>query len=344
MAGGSGERFWPLSTKDKPKQLIPITSSRSMIRDTVDRVKKIVDLNDIYIATNETLLSAIIKELGDINRSNIIIEPQYKDTAAAIAYGATVIAHNCGNPIIVVLASDHLIRDVDNFIDMINIAEKAASNGGIVTLGIRPTRAETEYGYIKVDNISLGKPTKAIRFMEKPNYLTAQQYLDEGNYVWNSGMFIFSYNTLMDEIANCIPNHFQIITELKSAIKDETGLNLLELSRPYFCRFEKISFDFAVMEKSDNILCIPVDFGWSDVGGYNSLIEIFDNDTFGNVVNNCTYVSIDSKDNIVISDKKERLIASIGIENCIIVDTHEALFICARSDTHKIRELLKKIY
>lgn len=344
MAGGSGERFWPLSTKKRPKQILPLITGKPMIRETVDRVLKMLQPKDIYIATNEIQSEVIIDELYEIPKSNIIIEPMFKDTAAAIAYGSMIITRDCfEDPIIGVLASDHLIEDVSNFIDILKLAELEAKKGSIVTLGIKPTKPETGYGYILLSETELEKPTKAIRFMEKPNYDTAIQYLEQGNYVWNSGMFIFKNEVMMKEINKYLPNHYAIINEMSSLIKDYNGIKLASITKSLFAKFERISIDFAVMEKSNRIKCIPVDFGWNDVGGFGSLEEIFDKDDFGNIIKGADYVQIDSRNNIIITNKPNRLITSISINNKIVVDTDEALLICDKSEAQRIKELLKKI-
>lgn len=344
MAGGSGERFWPLSTKERPKQLLSLFSDKSMIRETVNRVLNFVSKEDIYIATNEIQSKNIKNELKDIPENNIIIEPLFKDTAAAIAYGSMLISRDSKiDEVIAVLASDHLIGDINEFIVACKLAEKLALEGNIVTLGIKPNKAETGYGYIELDKVNLYQPSKAIRFMEKPNLEMAEKYLEQGNYVWNSGMFIFKNSTLFSELSNYIPNHVKVIDEMIKIIGNYNGLELGNRTKKYFERFERISIDFAVMEKSQVIQCIPVDFGWNDVGSFNSLEEVFNKDLHNNIIKNTRYIQIDSNNNIVISDKVNRLISSIGVSNMIIVDTNEAVLICNRNDTQRIKELLKKI-
>jgi mannose-1-phosphate guanylyltransferase len=344
MAGGSGERFWPLSTKTKPKQLLSLFSDKSMIRETLERVLNFVNLSDIYVATNEVQSNGIIEELKNIPKRNIIIEPSFKDTAAAIAYGSMIISRDSDkDEVIAVLASDHLIANVDEFIHSLKIAEEKANEGYIVTLGIKPNKPETGYGYIQLNNLNLNTPSKAFKFMEKPNLETAISYLEQGNYVWNSGMFIFKNSTLFSELAKYIPNHVTVIEEMKKDIGIKTGLELANTTRSFFERFERISIDFAVMEKSQLIQCIPVDFGWNDVGGFNSLEEVFEKDVDGNVIKNAKYIQVDSNNNIIISDRSTRLITTIGVSNMIIVDTSDALLVCNKNDSQRIKELLKKI-
>lgn len=344
MAGGSGERFWPLSTKERPKQLLSLFSDKSMIRETVDRVLNYVRTNDIYVATNQIQSKKIIDELKDIPIKNIIIEPAFKDTAAAIAYGSMIISRDSDkDEVIAVLASDHLISNVADFIKNLGKAEEVASKGHIVTLGIYPTRPETGYGYIKLNNLKINEPSKVVKFMEKPNYETASKYILSGNYVWNSGMFIFKQSIIMKEFRKYLPNHFKVINEMKKIIGKSNSNELSNLTRPYFDRFERISIDFAIMEKSNIIECIPVDFGWNDVGGFNSLEEVFEKDASNNIIKNVNYVQIDSKNNIIISDNGSRMITSLGVSNMIIVDTKEALLVCNKKDSQRIKEIIKKL-
>jgi len=341
MAGGSGERFWPLSTKENPKQLLSLVSEKSMIRETVERVLGLVNFDDIFIATNAIQAEGMKKHIPELRDENIIIEPSFRDTAAAIAYGSTYISKYEENPIIVVLAADHLIEKVDKFLVAIKIAAGEASKGSIVTLGIKPTRPETGYGYIKIESSLENVATKAMRFLEKPNYETALDYLDDGYYMWNSGMFIFTYNTIMSELKKYVPNHIEVIKHMKDEIMEFNGLVLSEKTKPYFNNFERISIDYAVMEKSDLIKCLPVDIGWNDVGGYNSLADLFEKDQSNNIVKNARYVFVDSNNNIIIGESNDKLITTIGVENMIIVDSKNGLLVCNRDNAQRIKELLK---
>lgn len=343
MAGGSGERFWPLSTKEHPKQLLKLVSEKSMIRETVDRILGLVTINDVFIATNSIQVPGVIKELPELPVENIIIEPAFRDTAAAIAYGSTYISKYEENPTIVVLASDHLIKDEEEFIKMIQIADDEAKKGAIVTLGIKPHRPETGYGYISLNSLELGVPVQTNNFLEKPNYETALKYVKAGNYVWNSGMFVFKYNVIMSELNMYLPNHVKTIRKLKTFISELEGEKLSEKVKPFFNEFDRISIDFGVMEKSKIIKCIPVDFGWNDVGGFNSLEDVFDRDEFGSISKDCKYFFVDSSNNIVISDNKDKLITTIGVHNKIIIDSKNGILVCDRSDAQKIKQLLKKI-
>ena len=196
---------------------------------------------------------------------------------------------------------------MDAFIKSLKVAEEKAKEGYIVRLGIKPTKPETGYGYIKLSSLQTYQPIKAIRFIEKPNLKTAISYLESGSYVWNSGIFIFKYSVMLKELETYIPNHIKIINEFKDIVDLKIGLELTEIVRPYFKRFELISIDFAFMEKSNLIMCIPVDFRWNDIGGFNALEEVFEKDGDLNIINNSYYVQIDSSNNIVLSDDKKNL-------------------------------------
>lgn len=340
MAGGTGQRFWPLSTQERPKQLLSLFSERTMIRETVDRVLPLVEPERIFIATNIMQSTAIMNELPFIPERNIIIEPAFKDTAAAIGYGSLVI--NCYYPDseIVVLASDHLIKDEDNFRDTLLIAlHEAHINDSIVTLGIQPHKPETGFGYIEIeDNISLGSVVDAKRFCEKPCYNLAKEYLEKGNFLWNSGMFIFNYRTIIEEFREHLPSHYQVLMEIQPYIKAGLYGELLadEISL-YFEAFEKVSIDYGIMEHTNIIKVIPSDFGWCDVGSFTAFDEIFDPNENGTVCRTASIKELNSKNNIIIGTNKH--IATIGIEDVVIVQTEDTILVCKKDQVHDIKKL-----
>ena len=255
MAGGSGERFWPLSTPTKPKQLLSLFSDKSMIRETVDRILPIISADKIFIATNILQANEIKKELPDIPEENIIIEPAFKDTAAAIGYTSLIIEEKfrtLDKKIeIVVLASDHLIKNDENFREVIlKGADEARENSTIVTLGIKPDKPETGYGYIEVNNkesLLLNEIYKVRRFREKPNKDTAEQYVMSGKYLWNSGMFIFTTDTIFKNFEVLMPEHMEVFNKIRVEIsKNKTGLELSDSVKDYFngaTRFVMKSYD-----------------------------------------------------------------------------------------------------
>ncbi len=350
MAGGSGERFWPLSTPEKPKQLLKIFSDKTMIRETVDRILPIIKPENIFIATNIIQAKEIEKELSDIPKENIIIEPLFKDTAAAIGYSSLIIENRFKNKLkdnekidVVVLASDHLIKKEEEFRNAIlKASEEAEKNGVIVTLGIKPHKPETGYGYIEVNdkNIELNSICKVKRFREKPSYETAESYLNAGNYLWNSGMFIFTTETIFKNFEVLMEEHTEIFNKLRKILKTNlTGKELSDKVRPYFESFEKISIDFGIMEYSKNIRVIPVDIDWNDIGSFNAFDEIFPKDETGNIVRGQGIRILDSKNNIVISEDLN--ISLLGIEDLVIVQNKENLLITKKNRTQDIKNILK---
>lgn len=343
MAGGSGERFWPLSTKEKPKQLLKIFSNKSLIRLAYERILPLVDKEQIFIATNKIQLKALKDELPELNDSRIIIEPAFRDTASAIAYGSLMISKYYDNPTICVLASDHLIANEDEFRKVIRIAEIEADKGNIVTLGIKPEYPETGYGYIEVDEAILNKPTKALAFKEKPNLELAKLYFNSGKYLWNSGMFIFKYNTILKALNKYSQNHYNISIELSKLINENNGVFTANNIRDIFMKFEKKSIDYAVMEKANNIVVIPSSFGWNDVGSYLAFDELFTKDENNNVTYNVKSITVDSTNNIIISQENNHNINLLGINNMIIVITKDNLLIIPKDRCQEIKKILAKV-
>lgn len=341
MAGGKGTRFYPLSTIDKPKQFISFLGDQSLLQQTVTRVLKFVSYDDIFIATNQAYASLVKEQLPLLEEDHIIIEPMYKDTAAAITYGMSYMSLFEEDPIVAVLASDHVILNEDQFIINLKQAFELASKGSIITLGIQPTRAETGYGYIHVKDQTLNEPQEVISFLEKPSIDKATEYLNHGNYMWNSGMFILSYETLKQELMRYQPTYIEVMKQLLLIMHQTPKHKLSAAVNETFNLFPTLSIDYALMEKTSNILCIPVSLGWSDVGGYNALPEVLGISKDGHTTNTNHYMYIDSKDNIVITDDPSRKVYTIGINNNAIVSLKDELLVCDRNQTDSIKNLLE---
>ncbi len=341
MAGGSGQRFWPLSTEEKPKQLLKLFSEKSMIRETVDRILPLIPANNIFIGTNAKQAKAIKEELPMISEENIVIEPAFKDTAAAIGYGALYIKEKVEDACIIVLASDHLIQEEDNFRHILELATKEAEDHDtIVTLGIKPKSPETGYGYIETqEHCELESIYDVERFWEKPNKERAETYVASGNYLWNSGMFVFKATTILEEIERYMPRHQLVLDKLATIIKEgHTKEALSDAVADTFERFQKISIDFGVMERSIRIKVIPSDFGWNDIGSFSAFDEVFPRDENGNVVRSTLIRQLDSTDNIIISDHYD--VAVIGVEHMVVVQEGKKLLICDKDRAQEIKKLL----
>lgn len=352
MAGGSGERFWPLSTPEKPKQLLNIFSDKTMIRETVDRILPIIPKENIFIATNELQAAAIKAELKDIPEENIIIEPAFKDTAAAIGYSALVIENKFKDKLakdekieVVVLASDHLIKKESEFREIVKLGAKEATNNGvIVTLGIKPNKPETGYGYIEVkeeNQLILNEIYKVRRFREKPNLETAESYVASGKYLWNSGMFIFTTETIFKNFDVLMEEHTEVFQSIRKKINNNIfGLELTNLVRDDFENFEKISIDFGIMEYSKNIRVIPVGIEWNDIGSFNALEEVFQKNDAGNIVRYCNVKELDSSDNIVIGEGTT--ISLLGVKDLVIVKNGDNILIANKNRTQDIKKIIQK--
>lgn len=340
MAGGKGERFWPKSRSSLPKQFLSLTDSRqTMIQLTVNRILPIVNTEDIYIVTNKMYKTLVCQQLPDIPEENILCEPSARNTAPCIGLGAMYISSKYNNAIMFVLPSDHLIKDNNIFLDTLNKASILSSCGpNLVTLGIKPNYPETGYGYIKYNSLTPyldGYPVEL--FVEKPSKDLATEYISNGNYLWNSGMFVWRISTILDNIKQFLPDTYDKLLKIKSAIGTKYEQKIL-LDNFTKCKSESI--DYAIMEHASNIYTIPGNFGWDDVGSWLSLERhnTFDNN---NNIKKGNTVTIDTKNCII--EGEQRLIATLGVENLIIVDTKDSLLICAKDKCNNIKDLLYEL-
>lgn len=352
LAGGSGTRFWPLSRVARPKQLISITGDRSMLQRTVERV---LPLNPkrILIITNHLQADETERQmqLYDSVPIDVIAEPAARNTAPAIGLAAALIAAHDPCGIMAVLPADHFIKNEKMLRDTLVFAGEAARNGFLVTLGILPSRPETGYGYIEARMDSLNEepeqghehgPFPVKRFVEKPPLAEALRYLEEGNFFWNSGMFIWRADTILEEMGTFMPAlHNKLIHLIPTGASWEHVL-LKEQIGALYQDIESVSIDYGVMEKSSRVQMVPVEMGWSDVGSWSALPEVIEPDSDGTVcVNAAGHIAIDSSDCLIYADR--RMVATVGVHNVVIVSTHDAILVCDRErcqDVKKVVELL----
>lgn len=343
MAGGRGERFWPKSRKSLPKQFLSLTNNGiTMIQHTVNRILPIIDPNDIYISTNQEYVDIVLEQLPNIPRENILLEPIAKNTAPCIAMAAMYINNKYQDAIMAVLPSDHLIKNKEMFIYTLKDACRVSeSNSNLVTIGITPTQPETGYGYIKFDNKreSFGNSNafKVECFVEKPSISKAKEYLTSGNYLWNSGIFVWKISSILKRFEQLLPNIYNPVKEIISSINTES-YNQILLEK--FQNFDPISIDYGIMEKAKDIFVIPGAFDWDDVGSWLALERINNTDDFNNVVSG-NVITIDSKNSIIQGNDK--LIATVGINGLIIVDTNDALLICNKNEVGSIKKVLENL-
>ena len=326
MAGGRGERFWPLSRIANPKQFLSLQDDgESMIQKTVNRVLPLVDIEDVFILTNELYKEKVLEHLPLLSKENIVLEPVMRNTAPAIELGLEKVKEKYEDAAVIVLPSDHLINDENEFRNVLQKGvDFVSKNKAIITIGITPTEPNTGYGYIK-----LGKGESIYKvdgFKEKPQLEVAKQYLKDGGYVWNAGMFIFSIKTMDEAFQKYLPKQYEIISK--------------DTSR--FAEVESISIDYGVMEKADNIYCIPGDFGWDDVGSYLALERINPMDKNENVIQNKDTVTVDSKGNIIRGTNK-KLIATVGVSDLVIVETDDVILVADKNKAGDIKKLLEEV-
>jgi mannose-1-phosphate guanylyltransferase/mannose-6-phosphate isomerase len=341
LAGGSGTRLWPLSRKNYPKQFLRLNGNQSLLQQTVERLLGVVLPEDIIIMTNNEYKFHVKSDLNALfnTRSSplthIILEPESRNTAPAIALGAKYCLEKIGcdrDEVLFISPSDHIITPVDKFRGYIKQADEVAKQGHIITFGIKPARPETGYGYIKAKSEGQGAESKGYfkvaQFMEKPDRETAKKYIDEGTYYWNSGMFAFSIGDLIGEFGKYEP---QISEKLDQDFDEMVST---------FSQMPDISIDYAVMEKSDRLVMLPLDLCWNDIGSWDSLFDILDKDENGNVKTG-DVITINTRNSLIIGSK--RLISTIGIKDCLIVETDDAMLIAKRGHAQKVKDVINKL-
>lgn len=344
LAGGGGTRFWPLSRQDMPKQLLNISGNDIMINETVSRGGDLIKPNNTFIVTGQSqaeVLNRIL--LADVPRDNILIEPVGRNTAPCIAYAAMVLEKKYGDTVMAVLPSDHYFSDEKGFRRTLAGACDIAKNSDkLVTIGIKPTFPSSGYGYIKYVATSLDVIDGAFgveEFVEKPSFNKAKSYLESGNYLWNSGMFIWKVSVILDNFKRYLPRVYKSMRELYDYIGTDSEQEVLAKVYP---SIQSISIDYGILERSDDVLVVPGDFGWNDVGSWDALGAIFPTDNDGNIVK-AKHLGINTRNSIIYSS--DRLVATIGVDNLIIADTADALLICPKDKAQEVKnmvELLKE--
>lgn len=330
LAGGSGSRLWPLSRELYPKQLLNLNSDKSLLQSTFERLKMCMPSDNIVSITNTKHSSNVRMQLSEIYETPVILsEPTAKNTAPAIVLATKFIMQKSNSdPVIIVVPSDHLIKDNDKFLSTVKKGEKLAEQGYIVTFGIKPDYPETGYGYINTSE-KTGDGLKVKKFVEKPDLETAEKYLREGNYFWNSGIFMFKASTLIDETIKHAPDIAKISEEFDFSKSNEIP----------FINFDKmpgISIDYAIMEKSDKIALVKLESDWNDLGSWKSIYDVSHKDENGNVFIGHV-LDKNSKNSFVYASSK--LVATIGLEDTVIVETEDAILACKKDQTQNVKHI-----
>lgn len=337
MAGGKGTRFWPLSTEKKPKQFLNLIGKETMIQMTVNRIKPIIPIERIFICTGKMYVNLVKEQLPELPEKNIIIEPEGRNTTPCIALSAFVVRRYYKDANMIVLPSDHLIEDESKFRDIVREANSFLENNeeAIVTLGMKPNRPETGYGYIKYTN-ELGENNKfdifkVDKFVEKPNENKAKSYLEDGTYLWNGGMFLWKASNIINEIKKYSPQTYEAIHEAE--VVEEELLQTLINDKYY--KTEAISIDYAVLEKSKNIYVIPSEIGWDDIGTWKAVERYKEKDINDNILYGDVRV-IESKCNIAINNCKR--VVMIGIDDVMTLETEDSIYIINKDYMDNLRD------
>ncbi|SPY22984.1 Mannose-1-phosphate guanylyltransferase rfbM [Photobacterium damselae] len=339
MAGGSGSRLWPLSRTHYPKQFIPLVNEYSMLQNTVTRLEQLSTLSPIVICNNEHrfMIAEQLREMN-INDSSIILEPIGRNTAPAIALAAFKAISNGDDPLLLVLAADHVIKNELAFTDAVNLATPEALKGRLITFGIVPTHAETGYGYIKQGQAISDEIYHVEAFVEKPDFITAKNYLHHGGYCWNSGMFLFKASVYLEELKKFNPDIYSIC---EKAIKSSfTDLDFIRIHKEIFEQCPDDSIDYAVMERTDKAAVIPLDAGWSDVGSWSALWDVQSKDNNDNVTKGDVLVDSVSNSYIYSQDK---LIAAVGVDNLVIVETKDAVLVANKDKVQDVKNIVNQL-
>ena len=342
MAGGVGSRFWPRSREKTPKQLLEIIDRESMIRGTVRRLGGLIDPKRIYVVTNKTQKILIQRQIPEVEAENLIIEPLGRNTAACIGLSALFIKKADPSAVMVVLPADHMIDDIPEFRRTVHLAtEVAVESGSLITIGIHPTHPETGYGYIQmIDEDNGSNPYfsrgvyKVKAFAEKPNVPTAERFIRSGDFLWNSGMFVWRVDAILQEIQRLLPDLHRELAKIESGIGTDTYQTTLDLA---YGLIRGISIDYGVMEKTDRAYVIRGKFGWSDLGSWDELYRLSIKDSQGNYSTG-KVITKHTKNSLVHS--VNRLVATVGVEDLIVIATDDAVLVCKRGRSQDVKEIV----
>ena len=331
MAGGVGSRFWPKSTEKKPKQFLKLVSNdKTMLQLTYDRMNKLISSDNIFIVTNEKYVEQVKENIPGINDINIITEPCSKNTEPCILLSALYLKNIKGDCNIVCVSSDSYIRDEDEFIKKVELANDLVTKNkeSIVTIGIKPTRPETGYGYIKYEKTN-EDICKVSKFVEKPIYEVAKEYFISGEYLWNAGMFIFNNDSMLKEIEHNDPDNYNTLKDLPKV--DDSDYK--EFLNTNYQKCNKISIDYAVMEKSKNVYTVPSDIGWDDVGTWESLERYRDKDINNNIISGEVNL-VNSSNNIIYSHNKKIIV--MDLEGIFCIDSDDVIIIGKKENINDV--------
>jgi mannose-1-phosphate guanylyltransferase len=345
MAGGTGTRLWPVSRRDRPKQSLELIGKRTMFEHTVDRIAPVFQPDEIFVVAGSEHVSDLSDQAPELPASNFVVEPMGRGTAPAIGLGAIHLSQRDPDAVMAVLTADHFIADVERFQNLLGAAERVARLGHLVTLGIEPASPSTGYGYIqqgeKLDQIDSFDVFRVKRFTEKPDEETALSMVESGDYTWNSGMFIWRVDRIIEEFQRQMPHFYVKLAEVEGMLGTDSYEPTLQRIWP---QVNKQAIDYGVMEGAEDVAVIPADIGWSDVGSWGSLADVLarmghDDDSENVVVGQ--HVGIDTGNSMIFAG--ERLIATVGLEHMVVVDAGDAVLVCPMEREQEVRDLVRRL-
>jgi mannose-1-phosphate guanylyltransferase len=341
MAGGVGTRFWPRSREKTPKQLLEILGRGTMIQNTLKRLEGFIHPRDVFVVTNKIQKAAIARQLTTIPEENILVEPMGRNTAPCIGLAALHLKRIGPDAVMVVLPADHVVQDIEEFKRILQLAVKTAyESGSLLTIGIKPTHPETGYGYIQMHTEngahnpyhSVGV-SRVKTFAEKPNVQTAERFLASGDFLWNSGMFVWRVDSILNEIERCLPDLYAELSRVEPTVGTQAYHSTLE---NVYGVIRGISIDYGVMERAEQVYVIPGDFGWSDIGSWDEVYKLSGKDERGNSITG-KVIQKDTTGCYIYS--LDKVVATIGVDDLIIVDTPDALLICKKGKSQDVKEI-----
>lgn len=340
MAGGVGSRFWPISTKEHPKQFHDMLGiGQSLLQMTFNRLRKLIAPENILIATNKRYKNLVMEQLPKVREEQLFLEPAMRNTAPCILYTALKIKKRDEDAVMIVAPSDHYIENENEFLQNITTAFKACQENNILmTLGIQPENPNTGYGYIAYEKGG-NEIKRVIKFTEKPDKATAKKFIAAGNYLWNAGIFIWSVKSITSSFKNALPVMYDLFNNGSNFFYTLEEENFIEEN---YAKSKNISVDYGIMQQADNIFTLPVNFGWNDLGTWRSLYEKLKNDNDKNVVINSEVLADDARDNIICSTTGKHIVVQ-GLNNFIIVEKEDVLLICPKHQEQNIKQLTAKV-
>lgn len=337
MAGGTGTRFWPVSRKSRPKQFLKIAGEKSMLQLTVERLSGAVDIDNIYIVTAQSQAELVREHLPYLPQDNIIIEPFGMNTAPCIGLSLAYLEGRIApDESMLVLPADHVIQDVPTFLDSLKKAEQPAQAGYLVTFGIVPDYPATGYGYIEAGSSQAEGIFEVTRFKEKPDLKTAEAFLQQGNFFWNSGMFFWRFDVISKAFAQYLPELNRLLDNIREVWKEQ-GVKA-DISDIYQ-KMPRLPIDIGIMEKAAKRVVIPVDYGWSDVGSWKALADISPSDANGNHLPQKNF-ALDAKGNYIISDK---FVSLVGVDNLVVIETEDAILVTSKDRSEDVKKVVDSL-